>query len=100
MDFHFNGQRIRESTGTHSKTLAQKIKDKRRRELEEGTAGIRKRLQPQLLSVAAVEWLEMKKSSLAPKTVAIERTNFGHLLPELGRRLVVDIDARDIARYQ
>jgi integrase len=100
MDFHFNGQRIRESTGTRSKTLAQKIKDKRRRELEEGTAGIRKRLQPQLLSVAAVEWLEMKKSSLAPKTVAIERTNFGHLLPELGRRLVVDIDARDIARYQ
>jgi integrase len=100
MDFHFNGQRIRESTRTRSKTLAHKVEDKRRRDLEEGSAGIRKRLQPRLLSIAADVWLEMKKSSLAPKTVVIEKTNLAHLLPELGRRLVVDIDARDIARYQ
>jgi integrase len=100
MDFMFHAQRIRESTGTRSKTLAEKIADKRRRELEEGTAGIRKRQQPQLLSIASEAWLEMKKSSLAPKTVVIERTNLSHLLPELGRKLVVDIDARDIARYQ
>jgi hypothetical protein len=42
MDFHIHGQRIRESTGTRSKTLATDIERKRRRELEEGTAGIRK----------------------------------------------------------
>jgi hypothetical protein len=36
MDFLFHGQRIRESTGTRSKTLAQKIENKRRRALEEG----------------------------------------------------------------
>ena len=96
----FHAQRIRESTGTRSKTLAQKIVDKRRRELEEGTAGIRKRQQPQLLSVASAVWLEIKKSSLAPKTVVIEKCNLAHLLPELGRKLVVDVDARDIARYQ
>jgi integrase len=100
MDFMFHAQRIRESTGTRSKTLAQKIEDKRRRELEEGTAGIRKRQQPQLLSIASEAWLEMKKSSLSPKTVVIEKTNLAHLLPELGRKLVVDIDARDIAKYQ
>jgi hypothetical protein len=29
MDFLFHGQRIRESTGTRSKTLAQKIEDKK-----------------------------------------------------------------------
>ena len=46
MDFLFHGQRIRESTGTRSKTLALKIEDKRRRALEEGAAGIRKRQQP------------------------------------------------------
>ncbi len=46
MDFLFHGQRIRESTGTRSKTLAQKIEDKRRRGLEEGTAGIRKHSNP------------------------------------------------------
>jgi integrase len=30
----------------------------------------------------------------------IEKTNLGHLLPELGRLLVCDIEARDIASYQ
>ena len=100
MDFLFHGQRIRESTGTRSKTLALKIEDKRRRELEEGAAGIRKQEQPRLLSVASEEWLDMKKATLAPRSVAIEKANLAHLLPELGRKLVCDIDARDIARYQ
>lgn len=100
MDFLFHGQRIRESTGTHSKTLALKIENKRRRALEEGAAGIRKQQQPRLLSVAADEWLDLKKATLAPRSVAIEKANLVHLLPELGRKLVCDIDARDIARYQ
>jgi hypothetical protein len=100
MDFVFHGQRVRESTGTSSKTLAGKIEDKRRRELEEGAAGIRKHQQPRLLSVASTEWLEMKKATLAPRSVKIEMANLAHLLPELGKRLVCDIEARDIARYQ
>src|SRR5215471_5714302 len=100
MDFHFNGQRIRESTGTRSKTLAQRIEDKRRRELEEGSAGVRKRKRPRLFSVAADEWLDMKKSSFAPKTVVIEQTNLAHLKPEFGQKLVCDIDASDISCYQ
>jgi integrase len=100
MDFFFHGQRIQESTGTRSKTLAKKIVDKRRRELEEGAVGIRKRPQPRLLSVAATAWLEMKQSSLAAKTVVIEKTNLAHLLPKVGRKLVCDIDAHDVAKYK
>lgn len=100
MDFMFHGQRIRESTGTRSKTLALKIEDKRRRALEEGAAGIRKQRQPLLLSVAADEWLDIKKATLAPRSVKIEQANLAHLLPELGRKLICDIEAREIARYQ
>ncbi|MGC2619686.1 MAG: site-specific integrase [Acidobacteriaceae bacterium] len=100
MDFMFHGQRIRESTGTRSKTLALKIEDKRRRALEEGAAGIRKQRQPLLLSVAANDWLDVKKSTLAPRSIAIENANLAHLRPELGRKLICDIEARDIARYQ
>ncbi len=100
MDFIFHGQRIRETTGTRSKTLAVKIEDKRRRALEEGAAGIKKAQAPRLLSVAADEWLDMKKASLAPRSVVIEKANLAHLLPELGRKLVCDMEARDIARYQ
>jgi integrase len=100
MDFMFHGQRIRESTGTSAKTLAGKIEDKRRRDLEEGAAGIRKQQQPRLLSVAADDWLDLKRATLAPRSVMIEKANLAHLLPELGRKLVCDLDARDVARYQ
>ncbi len=100
MDFIFHSQRIRETTGTRSKTLALKIEDKRRRDLEEGTAGIKKARAPRLLSVVADEWLDMKKASLAPRSVQIEKSNLVHLLPEFGRKLACDIEARDIARYQ
>jgi integrase len=100
MDFLFRGQRIRESTGTRSKTLALKIEAKRRHDLEEGAAGIKKAQAPRLLSIAADEWLEMKKATLAPRSVKIEEANFAHLKPELGRKLACDIEPRDIARYQ
>jgi integrase len=102
MDFFSNGQRIRESTGTRSKTLAQKIEDKRRRDLEEGAAGIKKRQPPRLFSVAADAWMEIKKADadLAPKTIVIEQTNLKHLKPVLGRLLVSDITAGDIAKYK
>jgi hypothetical protein len=100
MDFVFHGQRIRESTGTRSKTLAGDIERKRRRNLEEGSAGIHRRTRPLLFSVAAQDYLETKRSSWSPKMYVIERTNLGHLLPELGKLLVCDIEARDIARYQ
>jgi hypothetical protein len=100
MDFVIHGQRIRESTGTRSKTLAGKIEDSRRRALEEGAAGIKKHRQPRLLSVAATEWLDLKKATLAPRSVMIERANLAHLLPELGKKLVCDIEAKDVARYQ
>jgi integrase len=100
MDFMFHGQRVRESTGTRSKTLAQQIEHKRRQGLESGAAGIRSLNRPLIFSVAAQDYLEMKRHSWSPRMYVIEKTNLGHLLPEFGRLLVCDIEARDIARYQ
>ena len=106
MDFIIHGQRVRESTGTRSKTLAQKVEDKRRREIEEGTAGIRKAKRPGLFSVAAADWFEAKKAGYggkrpwAPSTAVGERVNLDHLVPVFGRFLVVDIEPKAIAKYQ
>ncbi len=100
MDFMFHGQRIRESTGTRSKTLAQKIEDKRRQKLEEGAGGIRRQQAPQLLSVAGEEWLEMRRPGWSPGMFTIAKTALGHLYPVLGKQLLVDIEAKDISRYQ
>src|SRR5271169_6191084 len=100
MDFMFQGQRIRESTRTRSKTLAAKIEDKRRRELEAGTAGIRNRQTPRLLSAAAEEWQEGKKRKWSPKMRELAKNSISHLLPALGSRLLIEIEARHVSRYQ
>ena len=85
MDFFFHGQRIQESTGTRSKTLAKKIQDKRRQELEEGAAGIKKRQQPILFSVAAEEYLAARmsrktKKKWSPKMLEMQKNSVRHLL--------------------
>jgi integrase len=101
MDFRFHAQRIRESTGTRSKTLAQKIEDKRRRGLEEGAAGLNsKRNRPLLFSIAAEEYLKMKEDRWEAKTRLIAKNSLAHLLPVFGKRLLVDIEASDIRAYQ
>jgi len=100
MDFMFHAQRIRENTGTASKSHASRIEQKRRYDLAEGAAGIRRQDPPRLLSVAAEEWIEAKKLAWSPKMCQIAKTNLQHLLPELGKKLLLEIEASHIARYQ
>jgi integrase len=99
-EFYFAGQKVRESAKTHSKTIARRAEQKRRAELEEGYHGLKKRQAPRLFKVAADEWLEMKKPTLAPKSYLIEKTNLSHLLPVFGPKLITDIDGKDVADYQ
>ena len=68
--------------------------------LEEGYHGLKKRQAPQTLKVASGEWLEMKRPTLAPKSYLIEKTNLGHILPVIGQKLLTDIAAEDVSRYQ
>lgn len=98
--FRFSGRLFQESARTKSKELARRAELKRHRELEEGVHNLRKRQAPQTLKTASDEWLELKKPTLAPKSYQIETTNLTHLLPVLGHRLLWDLDARDISRYQ
>jgi integrase len=100
MDFMFMGQRIRESTHQTSKTRAQEVHDARKQKLRDGVSGYKKRSRPLLMSVAASQWLELRKPGWSPKMYVIERTNVAHLSPELGKHLLTDIEAKHIARYQ
>ena len=100
MDFMFNGQRIFESTGMTSKVKAQDVFDRRKRELKDSAAGIVKKQQPLLLSVAAAKWQEAKSPKWSKKMRQIAEYAVGHLSPELGKQLLMDIDASDIRRYQ
>ncbi len=100
MDFHFHGQRVQETTEMTSITRAREVFEKRKQALKDGAAGIRKQQQPRLLSIAAKEWHEIKNPAWSPRTADIARTSMDHLLPVLGKKLLVDIEARDISNYQ
>ncbi len=99
-DFIFEGQRVRESTKTRSKTVAKDAEKIRRRELEESYNGIKRRDRAKLFSVAAEEWLVLKGLTLAASSQRIERDNLKHLRPKFEKRLVTDIQAKDVAHYQ
>ena len=99
-EFHFAGQKVRESAKTRSKEMARRAENARRRELEESYHGLKKRAAPRLFSAAAIEWLTLKKPSIAERSYAIEQANLKHLLPTFGRLLITDIDGKDISRYQ
>jgi hypothetical protein len=98
MDFLFHGQRIQETTGMTSITRAREVQEKRKQGLRDGAAGIRKQQQPRLLSVAAQQWQEAKKPAWSPRMADIARTSMSHLLPVVGKHLLVDIEASDISR--
>lgn len=98
--FRFAGRVFRESAKTNSKELARRAENKRRRDLEEGYHGLKKRQAPQTLKAASDDWLELKRPTLAPKSYLIEKTNLNHILPILGEKLLSDIDAGDVSRYQ
>jgi len=98
--FRFAGRVFREPAKTANREVARRAEIKRRRELEEGYHGLKKRQAPQMLKTAADEWLKLKQPTLAPRSHLIERTNLTHVLPVLGSKLLTDIDAADISRYQ
>ena len=89
-----------ETTRTSSRRLAERILTKRRRELEEGLHGLRKRMTPVLFRVAAKDWLEWKAPALAPRTVLMHKTNLSHIHDVLGGLLITDIEPEDISNYQ
>ena len=97
-EFHFAGQIVRESAKTRSKEIARRAQQARRRALEEGYHGLRKRPAPRLFSAGAKDWLTVKTPHWSVKTAAIERNCLAHLLPVFGDRPVTDIEAINISR--
>jgi hypothetical protein len=97
--FRFEGQVIRESAKTASKTVAKEAEKARRRQLEMSINGIIKRERLPLFSVAAKEWFE-SKIALTSLGRAYYRQYLIKLNRELGGRLVSDITADDIAALQ
>ena len=97
--FWFNGQLIRESSKSDSKTVGKDSERARRRELEQAYNHIPKRQRMPLFSHAAELWLA-SKAGLAPGSRERYEQCAEHLKQEFGKRLVCDVDANDVAEYR
>jgi len=97
--FLFQGQLVRESAKSNSKTVAREAERARRRELELSVNRIHRRERMPLFSVAAREWMDTKEA-LAAKTVAAYRQYVKSLTKYFGDHLVCDIGLQEIAKLQ
>lgn len=97
-EFQFAGQRIRESAKTTSRQVAINAMRARRRQVEEDYNGIKKPERPKLFSVAAEEFITLRRPYLAANTMAIIERNVQLLLPFLGKVPLSDITPLDIQR--
>jgi integrase len=98
--FRFQGQVIRESASTKSKTLAREAERARRRELETAVNRIPKRERPPLFRIAAEQWLESRRATLSKGAYEAYRAAVKHLVERFGTRLVCDLDHGDVAALQ
>jgi integrase len=95
-EFSFQGQRIRESAKTDSRTIAKQAELQRRRELERAINGVVKRERPPLFSIAIAQWFD-GRAGLAPNTLEHYRAYAKRLAEHFGARLVCDFSEADIA---
>jgi hypothetical protein len=99
-EFKFQGQRIRASAHTFSKTIAKEAEKQRRRELEPGVNRIHKRERPPLFKHASRAWLESRRPALTKGAYDAYRAALNHVLAHMGDRLVCDIDKGDVVALQ
>ena len=98
--FRFGGRVVHESSKSRSLTVAREAERQRRRELEERWNRIQKRTLPPTFEKGSQDWLGLQVSRVAPNTITVANTCLKHLRQSFGRRLLCDIAAKDIARYQ
>lgn len=99
-EFEFRGQRVRESTGSTSRTVAIKAERQRRRELEDSANGVRAARRPVLFPVAAREWMAANQARWSESNVSIQELNLKHLSAYFGSMLLADVTPQHIGKYQ
>jgi integrase len=99
-EFEFRGVRIRESSHSSNKALAERLERERRRTLELGIAGLQESRPPLLFNIASKRWLELNQPHWSASNSRIEGYNLNHLHPQFAKMLLTDITADDISRYQ
>ncbi len=99
-EFEFRGQRIRESSRSRTKSIAERIERERRRQLELGSAGLEEVKRPSLFSIALKAYLAEREPHWSKKTNVLQEISYRHLEPHFSRLLITDIKGEHVSRYQ
>lgn len=97
--FLFQGQLIRESARTNSKTIAREAERARRRDLELAINRIHRRGRLPQFSAAAHQWLE-SKVSLVASSLDRYRHQVARLEAQFGKKLITEITWEDVVSLQ
>lgn len=100
MEFAVRGIRVRETTSTSRKDLAIKVERKRRHRVEEAVNGIPQVKRPKRLLEAASTWIDENEARWSPKYISIQNGSLKHLGPHFKSKLLGEIIAGDIGKYQ
>lgn len=99
--FVYAGRNIQESAKTTSKTLAVETERKRRREFEEGFAGVDRQRKDRVRTLASVAAVFLKEYKVKhPKSGVFAEYAIRHLDQHLGSKMLIEIDATVISDYQ
>lgn len=99
-EFMFRGQRIRGTTSSKSKELAQRAERQRRREVEEAANGLKPIRRAVLFAKAYEEWKEAREAGWSESYEQINKYSFEHLKPYFQGMLLTEITPETIGKYQ
>jgi integrase len=99
-EFEFRGARIRESSNSRVRVVAERLERERRRGLELGTGGLKKISGPLSVSRAVDAYRKLREPHWAKRTRGIHESSWRNLEPVFGKMLLSDIQPQHISKYQ
>jgi integrase len=99
-EFEFRGARIRESSNSRVRAVAERLERERRRGLELGTGGLKKLSGPLNVCRAVDAYRKLREPHWAVRTQGIHDSSWKHLEPVFGKMLLSDIQPQHISKYQ
>jgi integrase len=99
-EFEFRGVRLRESSHSKVRIVAERLERERRRGLELGTGGLKKLSEPLSVSRAVDAYRKLREPHWAERTRGIHVSSWKHLAPVFAKMLLSDLQLEHFSKYQ
>lgn len=100
MDFMYAGTRVRRSTGTSDKRLAEAILGKVKSQIIEGRFFDKREELSRTFDEMMNRYFDERSALKSPKSCIRDKSALKHLLPVFGSKLLVDVTPKELAAYK